>query len=144
MESADPFDLKRFLIEQEADYKCALGELQRGKKESHWIWYVFPQVAGLGSSTMAQKYAIQSRDEAIAYLAHPILGPRLQECCEALLKHQGQSINKIMGFPDDLKLRSSLTLFAALSPQPSVFHKLLVEFYGGEEDAKTLQFLSDQ
>src|SRR5690242_11585867 len=104
----DPHNLQRFVVAQAEDYECALRELERGQKESHWIWYIFPQVAGLGHSPTAQKYAIQSKSEAVAYLKHPLLGPRLQRCSEALLKHQGRTVEDIMGFPDDLKLRSSM------------------------------------
>jgi uncharacterized protein (DUF1810 family) len=137
----DPYHLQRFLAAQAEDYECALGELRRGRKESHWIWYIFPQVAGLGRSSMAEKYAIQSPDEAVAYLNHPILGPRLRECSDALLKHRGTRIEDIMGYPDDLKLRSSMTLFAAISDPESVFHKVLEVFYSGERDEPTLAFL---
>ncbi|MEZ5536952.1 MAG: DUF1810 domain-containing protein [Thiolinea sp.] len=140
----DPFNLQRFLREQEIDYAVALEELRRGQKESHWIWYIFPQVSGLGLSSMSQKFAIHSRDEATAYLNHPILGSRLRECCDALLAHKGQDIEVIMGYPDDLKLRSSMTLFAAVSKKRSVFHELLATFYEGEEDQRMLDFLNGQ
>jgi uncharacterized protein (DUF1810 family) len=141
MRGLDPFDLQRFLAAQANDYQEALRELQRGRKESHWIWYIFPQVAGLGRSSMAEKYAIQSKDEAIAYLNHPILGARLRECSEALLKHRGKPIADIMGYPDDLKLRSSMTLFAAISEPPSIFHQVLDAFYSGQMDDRTITFL---
>lgn len=144
MSDPDPHNLQRFLIAQAEDFEFALGELQRGRKESHWIWYIFPQVAGLGSSSMAQEYAIRSRAEAAAYLNHPVLGSRLQQCCEALLKHQGRKIQDIMGFPDDLKLRSSMTLFATVSASGSVFHKVLNAFYSGQMDQRTLEFLQKQ
>src|SRR5215510_14879848 len=100
MTEPDPYDLQRFLTAQDEDYECALRELQRGRKQSHWIWYIFPQVAGLGHSSMAQEYAIRSRDEALAYVKHPVLGSLLQQCSEALLKHQARRIQDIMGFPD--------------------------------------------
>jgi uncharacterized protein (DUF1810 family) len=141
MSENDPHNLKRFLTAQAGDYECALQELQRGRKESHWIWYIFPQVAGLGHSSMAQKYGIQSRNEAVAYLGHAVLSARLHECCEAILKHQGKPIQDIMGFPDDLKLRSSMTLFAMISAQHSVFHKVLDAFYSGQFDEQTIAFL---
>ena len=141
MNPRDPHNLQRFVAAQDEDYERALAELQRGQKESHWIWYVFPQVAGLGHSEMAQEYAIRSKDEAIAYLNHAVLGTRLQRCCEALLKHQGTSVPDIMGFPDDLKLRSSMTLFAILSEQDSIFHKVLKAFYSGQFDERTIAFL---
>jgi uncharacterized protein (DUF1810 family)/predicted protein tyrosine phosphatase len=140
----DPYNLQRFLTAQAEDYECALGELKRGRKESHWIWYIFPQVAGLGHSSMAQEYAIRSRDEAVAYLGHPILGARLQQCCEALRKHQSKKVQDIMGFPDDLKLRSSMTLFAMISAPDSVFHKVLNTFYSGQVDERTVGFLACQ
>lgn len=141
MSEPDPHDLQRFLAAQAGDYECALGELQRGRKESHWIWYLFPQVAGLGYSHMAQKYAIQSREEAVAYLKHPVLGARLRQCCAALLKHRGKRVEDIMGSPDDLKLRSSMTLFAAVSESESIFRKVLEAFYSGKLDGRTVGFL---
>jgi uncharacterized protein (DUF1810 family) len=138
----DPHNLQRFLTAQAEDYECALRELQLGQKKSHWIWYIFPQVAGLGHSSMAQEFAIRFRGEAVAYLNHAVLGPRLRQCCEALLKHQGGKIQHIMGFPDDLKLRSSMTLFAEISAQDSVFHKVLDVFYSGQKDERTIVFLN--
>jgi uncharacterized protein (DUF1810 family) len=144
MSEMDPCNLQRFLAAQAEDYECALGELQRGRKESHWIWYIFPQVAGLGHSSMAEKYAIQSRDEAVAYLNHPMLGARLRECSEVLLKHRGSRIEEIMGYPDDLKLRSSMTLFAFVSESNSIFHKVLEAFYSGEMDERTTAFLDER
>jgi uncharacterized protein (DUF1810 family) len=141
MSERDLHNLQRFVTAQAEDYQCALRELRRGQKETHWIWYIFPQVAGLGRSPMAQEYAIKSRDEAVAYLRHGVLGTRLQECCEALLKNQAMRIQDIMGFPDDLKLRSSMTLFATLSSPGSIFHKVLQAFYSGQMDERTLAFL---
>jgi uncharacterized protein (DUF1810 family) len=141
MNERDPHNLQRFLAAQAEDYNCALRELQQGQKESHWMWYIFPQVAGLGRSSMAQEYAIRSREEAVAYLNHAVLGTRLRRCCEALLRHQGRNVQEIMGFPDDLKLRSSMTLFAMISPQDSVFHEVLKAFYSGEMDERTIAFL---
>jgi uncharacterized protein (DUF1810 family) len=143
MSEPDPHNLQRFLAAQAEDYERALRELQRGQKESHWIWYIFPQVAGLGHSSMAQQYAVRSRDEAVAFLKHEVLGTRLQQCCEALLRHQGKKVHDIMGYPDDLKLRSSMTLFAMISARGSVFHKVLNAFYAGEMDEKTFEFLRD-
>ena len=142
MNECDPHNLRRFLTAQAEDYKCALRELQQGQKESHWIWYIFPQVAGLGHSPTAQEYAIRSRGEALGYLNHAVLGTRLQQCCEALLKHRGRQIQDIMGFPDDLKLRSSMTLFALISAQDSVFHKVLSAFYSGQMDERTIAFFN--
>ena len=141
MSEPDPYNLQRFVTAQAEDYQCALCELQRGQKNSHWIWYIFPQVAGLGHSPTAQENAIRYRDEAFAYLTHAVLGTRLQRCCEALLRHQGRRIQDIMGFPDDLKLRSSMTPFATLSTQDSVFHKVLNAFYFGRMDKRTIAFL---
>ncbi len=141
---ADPHDLNRFLAAQTSDFQTALSELRRGRKTSHWIWYIFPQVAGLGKSQMARHYAIQSKDEAIAYLAHPVLGPRLIECAEGLLLNWGDSIETIMGFPDHRKLNSSMTLFAEISAPNSVFQQVLDVFYRGRKDQITLQFLGNQ
>lgn len=139
--AADPYQLQRFLEAQARDYPVALAELMQGQKHSHWMWYIFPQVAGLGTSAMAQRYAIRSREEAEAYLADGVLGSRIQACAAALLPHKGKAIREIMGFPDDLKLRSSLTLFASLSPVGSVFHQALEAFFEGQQDARTIQFL---
>ena len=141
MNERDPYNLHRFLAAQAEDYECALAELKQGRKESHWIWYIFPQVAGLGQSAMSQEYAIRSGNEAAAYLDHPILGARLQKCCEALLKQEGKRVQEIMGFPDDLKLRSSMTLFAKISNPDSVFQKVLNAFYPGQMDERTVAFL---
>ena len=138
----DPYNLQRFLNAQEVNYTIALEELGHGKKESHWIWYIFPQVEGLGSSSMAQKFAIRSRDEAAAYLAHAMLGPRLRECCEALLSHATTPIEIIMGYPDDLKLRSSMTLFAAITDNDPIFRQVLNLFFEGQSDDHTLNFLN--
>lgn len=139
--TTDPFDLQRFVLAQEGPYPIALRELRAGQKRSHWMWFIFPQIAGLGSSPMAQRFALHSRAEASAYLAHPILGPRLLKCAEALLAHPDQAISTILGQPDDLKLRSSATLFAAVSPADSVFHRLLQTFYADESDPRTLSLL---
>lgn len=139
--SSDPYDLERFVNAQAGMYAVALSELRAGQKRSHWIWYIFPQVAGLGFSAMAQRYAIQSRAEAEAYLQHPLLGARIVECAEALLAIHDRSVEQIMGEPDDLKLRSSMTLFARVSHAESVFERVLQKYYGGGEDAKTVAFL---
>ena len=135
-------DLKRFLDAQENTYPEALAELKAGEKRTHWIWFVFPQVAGLGNSPMAIRYAINSREEAQDYLGHPVLGIRLRECASALLGVQGRTANEIMGFPDDLKLKSSMTLFAALSNADPAFRQVLGHYYQGEQDDKTLQILA--
>lgn len=137
----DPFDLARFVEAQRRDYQQALDELRAGAKRSHWIWYVFPQLRGLGRSEMAEHYGISGLDEARAYLAHPLLGPRLEDCARALLSHRGRSARQIMGSPDDLKLRSSMTLFHAAAPTQPLFAEVLQAFYDGEQDAATLQRL---
>lgn len=137
-----PHDLHRFLDTQESTYAEALAELKAGKKRTHWMWFVFPQVAGLGNSPMAVRYAINSKEEAQAYLDHSVLGSRLRECATALLGVQGKTANEIMGFPDDLKLKSSMTLFAALSNADPVFRQVLERYYHGARDEKTLQILA--
>jgi uncharacterized protein (DUF1810 family) len=119
-----------------------LGELRAGRKRSHWMWFVFPQIEGLGTSDMARRYAIGSRAEAAAYLAHPVLGPRLVECARALLAVRGSSIDDILGFPDNLKLQSSMTLFAALPGADPAFAQVLDRYYAGARDAKTLELLA--
>jgi uncharacterized protein (DUF1810 family) len=138
----DPFDLERFLEAQEEKFDTARSELRRGSKSSHWMWFIFPQVQGLGRSSTAEFYAIKSRGEADAYLAHPVLGSRLLQCAEALLQVHGKSAREIMGFPDDLKLRSSATLFSALSGPGSLFERLLERYFDGQPDEKTLAILS--
>ena len=137
----DPYDLERFLTAQARAYPAALEELRRGAKESHWMWFVFPQVAGLGSSAMAQRYAIRSLDEARAYVAHPVLGARLRESAEALLHLQGRTAHDVFGSPDDLKLRSSLTLFREATGDP-VFSQVLARYFDGVGDAQTLRLLA--
>lgn len=137
----DPYDLDRFVRAQEADHERALAEIRRGRKRSHWMWYVFPQIDGLAFSSTSRYYAIQSLAEAAAYLDHPILGPRLRECAEAVVGVDGQSATDIFGSPDDLKLRSCATLFARVSPPGSVFDRLLAKYYRGVPDGKTLQLL---
>ena len=137
----DPYNLERFLQAQEADYARALAEIQAGRKRSHWIWYIFPQVEGLGFSATSRRYSIKSLAEAEAYLRHPVLGPRLIECCEAALLVQGRSALDIFGSPDDMKLKSCATLFAAVSPAGSPFHRLLDKYYQGSRDHRTLQLL---
>ena len=137
----DPYDLNRFVQAQQDDHEQALAEIRSGRKRSHWMWYIFPQLHGLGFSSTAQYYAIKSIEEARAYLAHPILGPRLLQCAEAVVGVEGRSATEIFGSPDDLKLRSCATLFASVSPAGSVFDRLLEKYYGGERDVKTLQLL---
>jgi uncharacterized protein (DUF1810 family) len=134
-------DLKRFLDAQQRDYATALLEITGGKKRSHWMWYIFPQVAGLGYSEMAKRYAIQNREEAIAYLAHPVLGKRLTDISRALLNVKTHSATQIIGSPDDFKLRSSMTLFALLPVADPIFEAVLKKFFDGEKDPATLQLL---
>ena len=132
--------LERFARAQEGVYPRALAELKAGKKQSHWMWFIFPQIAGLGHSAMAQMYAIQSLKEAHAYLAHPLLGPRLRECCQAVMAVEGKSAHDIFGSPDDLKFRSSLTLFDLASPN-DIFQAALDKYFSGDGDPLTLQKL---
>ena len=139
--TTDPHDLNRFLRAQEDDYKQALAEIVSGRKHTHWIWYIFPQFDGLAFSSTSKLYSIKTVEEAKAYLDHPILGPRLLECAEAALCVEGRSATEIFGSPDDLKLKSSATLFACVSPPDSVFDRLLGKYYGGERDGKTLRLL---
>lgn len=140
--SGDPFDLARFLDAQARNYDDAIAELRAGRKRSHWMWYVFPQFAGLGSSPISRRFAIRSREEAVAYWAHPTLGSRLRECAEALLVHEGLTAHDIMGSPDDVKLRSSATLFAEATGDP-VFTRLLDRCFDGHRDDATLRLLRD-
>lgn len=137
----DPYNLNRFLSAQADNYDDALRELQGGRKRSHWMWYVFPQIDGLAFSSTSKFYAIKSVDEARAYLNHPVLGSRLQECAAALLRIEGRSAREILGSPDDLKLCSSATLFASVAIEDSVFHQLLDKYFQGQRDDKTLQRL---
>jgi uncharacterized protein (DUF1810 family) len=134
-------DLERFVGAQRDVYDDALAELRAGRKRSHWMWFVFPQIAGLGRTATAQRYAVADLAEARAYLAHPVLGPRLTECAEALLAVPGRTADQILGTPDDLKLRSSMTLFAHAAEDPAVFRAVLDRYYGGEDDPLTLQRL---
>ena len=135
--------LDRFLIAQDSMYEKALKEIKNGKKKSHWMWYIFPQLRGLGRSQMAFTYGINGLEEAQAYLGHPVLSARLIEITETLLQHEGKRIEDIMGDIDDLKLRSSMTLFATISKDGSVFHQVLECFYNGQIDSKTVDFSKD-
>jgi uncharacterized protein (DUF1810 family) len=137
----DPFDLERFVKAQQLTYVLALRELRSGRKLSHWMWWIFPQIDGLGFSSTTQKYSIKSLDEAEAYLAHPVLGQRLLECAEAVLAVENRTAHQIMGSPDDVKLHSSATLFACASPPASVFHQLLDKYFNSEPDQRTLEKL---
>nr|WP_314541424.1 DUF1810 domain-containing protein [uncultured Massilia sp.] len=132
------FDLERFVTAQQGVYDTALAELQAGRKRSHWMWFIFPQIAGLGRSEMAQRYAIRSGDEAAAYLAHPVLGPRLRACAQAVARHGDLDIEDIFDAPDDLKFHSSMTLFADVAPDEAVFQACLDRFFDGEADPATL------
>jgi uncharacterized protein (DUF1810 family) len=123
-------------------YEAALAELRAGRKRSHWMWFIFPQVAGLGQSDMARRYAIRSADEAAAYLAHPVLGERLRECATAVLGHGDEAIGDIFPHPDDLKFHSSMTLFADVAPDEAVFQACLDRFFDGEADSATLERLA--
>lgn len=138
----DIFDLERFVAAQADNYARALGELKAGRKATHWMWYVIPQAAGLGTSDMARKYAIGSRAEAEAYLAHPVLGPRLVECARTLLGVSGRTAHDIMGSPDDEKLRSSMTLFRAVAGADAAFQAVLDRYYAGQADERTVGILA--
>ena len=131
------YDLDRFVTAQAGVYDDALSELQRGRKSSHWMWFVFPQVTGLGFSAMSQRYAIASLDEARAYLSHPILGPRLRECAAAVLAAEGRSADDILGPMDARKLRSSMTLFHRAASHEAVFREVLDRYFGGQTDPAT-------
>jgi uncharacterized protein (DUF1810 family) len=135
------FDLSRFVEAQERAWPAALAELRAGRKQIHWMWFVFPQIAGLGASPMAVHYSIGSEEEARAYLAHPLLGARLREGVTAMLVHRGLSAEAILGGIDALKLRSSLTLFEAVADDPAPFAEALAAFYGGARDERTLELL---
>ncbi|WP_419805338.1 DUF1810 domain-containing protein [Terriglobus sp.] len=142
---ASGFDLERFVEAQQGVYAQALREIEAGEKRSHWMWFIFPQVSGLGSSSMAQRYAIGGRDEAVAYLRHPVLGPRLREITAAVNAVNGRSLDAVFGYPDDLKFHSSMTLFAeasvAMSPEETAFQDALGKWFGGKKDEATLRLL---
>lgn len=133
----DPFDLERFIAAQEAVLDDVYAELRAGRKESHWMWFIFPQLAALGSSPTAKRFGIRSLAEALAYLDHPVLGERLRRCCSILLRLQGPGTGEIFGHPDDLKLRSCLTLFNLAAPHEDLFRKCLDKYYGGQPDRRT-------
>jgi len=135
------FNLERFVEAQQGVYDQALAELQAGRKRSHWMWFIFPQIAGLGQSAMARKYAIASEDEAAAYLAHPVLGPRLRTSAAAVAAHDELAADEIFDYPDNLKFHSSMTLFADVAPDEAVFQTCLDQFFGGEPDPATLERL---
>ena len=138
--SHDPYNLERFVIAQERVFKHVLAELKAGTKTSHWMWFIFPQIRGLGRSPISVEYAISSRDEAQAYLQHPVLGPRLKECTRLVLQVEGRSATDIFDTPDDMKFRSSMTLFAQVSPD-DIFQRALQKYFNGVADQLTLERL---
>ena len=137
----DPYELNRFISAQNGVYDRALAELRDGLKRSHWMWYIFPQIDGLGHSPTTRLYSVKSLDEARQYLSHPVLGARLVECAEAVLAVSGQSASDIFGHPDDWKLQSSMTLFELVSGPHSVFGRVLDKYYQGKRDSRTLQIV---
>lgn len=142
MMSGDPvYNLQRFLDAQADTYDTALSELKGGRKKTHWMWYIFPQLAGLGRSALAERFAIRSVGEAAAYLGHPVLGSRLLRCVEAVLAIKGVAANEIFGFPDDMKFRSSMTLFAVVAKNGSPFHRAIDHLYDGDFDEETRKLL---
>ena len=139
----DPFNLNRFLKAQKNVYQTVLAELKNGRKRTHWMWYIFPQIDGLAKSSTSKFYAIKSKEEARKYLNHPVLGTRLVESSEAVLAVEGRSISEIFGYPDDLKLKSSMTLFDSIAETSTVFDRLLDKYFQGERDRKTLDILEE-
>jgi uncharacterized protein (DUF1810 family) len=137
----DPFDLQRFVDAQDRVYDGVLAELRAGAKRSHWIWFIFPQLSGLGRSSTAELFGIESVAEARAFLAHPILGPRLRECTRLVASIEGRSVDQIFGWPDNLKVCSSMTLFAQATDDNSDFLAVLEKFYGGQQDPRTLELI---
>ncbi len=137
----DPYSLQRFVEAQQSVYPQVLAELRAGRKRSHWMWFVFPQLQGLGRSETARRYAISGIEQARAYLAHPLLGSRLHDCTLALLQHSDRPAREILGSPDDLKFRSSMTLFAAAADEPVLFEQALKAFFAGSPDRLTLERL---
>jgi len=140
--SDDPFHLDRFLLAQDRVYSRVLSELRAGKKMSHWMWFIFPQIRGLGRSPISIEYAISSREEAQAYLEHPTLGPRLKECTRLVVQIERRSALEIFGEPDDIKFRSSMTLFAQVSEGDDIFKQALQQYFNGKADQLTLDRLS--
>ena len=137
----DPYDLNRFLEAQDRMYQRVCAELRQGRKESHWMWFIFPQLRGLGSSPTAARFGISSRQEAEAYLEHPVLGSRLRECTGLVNLAEGRSASQIFGYPDDLKFRSSMSLFAAVASDSQIFQQALQKYFGGQPDPLTLDRL---
>ena len=140
----DEYNLNRFVEAQIVTYEGAMLELARGRKKSHWIWYIFPQIVGLGSSDTTKFYSIKSLEEGRAYLEHSVLGPRLIKACEILLNLKDTSMDEVMGFPDDLKLLSSVTLFEAISEPNTIFTKIIEIYFDGERDKTSLEILESQ
>jgi len=140
----EPETIKKFLNAQQRDYPIALAEIKKGRKQGHWIWYIFPQIAGLGMSGTSMHYAIDDIAQATQYLQHPVLGQRLIEISEAVLAIEGKSANQILGSPDDLKLRSSMTLFSLAEDAKPVFQQVLDKYYGGLPDQKTIDILNQK
>jgi len=138
----DNFNLARFITAQDPVMEDVLTELRTGQKASHWMWFVFPQIQGLGSSSMARRYAISSRAEGRAYHEHPVLGARLKQCTQLVLDIEGRSAAQIFGFPDDQKFRSCMTLFAEVAPEQPLFRAALQKYFAGERDSRTLEILS--
>lgn len=138
---SDPYDLSRFVEAQDPVYERVLNELRRGRKQSHWMWFVFPQLRGLGHSELAGRYGISSREEALAFLNHPVLGARLRECTLLVNLVERRTASEIFGYPDDLKFRSSMTLFTAAAPDEQVFVQALEKYFDGQADPVTLQRL---
>jgi uncharacterized protein (DUF1810 family) len=138
------YDLDRFVRAQDPVLAAVRSELRAGRKQSHWMWFIFPQVAGLGRSDLAQKYAINSSDEAAAYLAHPVLGAHLRECAALVLAIEDKDIGEIFGSPDDRKFQSSMTLFADIAPDEAVFQACLDKYFDGRSDPATMEFLSKE
>ncbi len=137
----DPFDLQRFVDAQDPVFATACAELRNGRKRTHWIWFIFPQIAGLGASQMSRAFAIASRDEAAAYLRHPVLGARLEDCTRLALRADVPSANALFGTPDDLKFHASMTLFAEATPPDSIFRDALQKYFGGEPHRQTMERL---
>jgi uncharacterized protein (DUF1810 family) len=135
---SDRFQLERFVDAQQSIYESVLRELRAGRKRSHWMWFIFPQIAGLGHSAMSARFALSSLDEAVAYLAHSVLGPRLRECSTLVAGVEGRSIAEVFVPPDDMKFRSSMTLFSRAAPQEPIFAACLQKYFGGEPDLQTL------
>jgi uncharacterized protein (DUF1810 family) len=140
----DEFNLHRFLDAQERVYGTVIDELRAGRKSSHWIWFIFPQIAGLGRSGMAEQFAITSLDEAKTYLQHPVLGPRLKECTQLVLNVEGRSAEEIFSYPDNLKFRSCMTLFLAAATDNTLFKAALLKYFDGKPDQLTLDLLAQQ